>query len=209
MLIGVTDFTREAQGMLRDGSTYQWSTVALLAFVFYVYANEVERRRWDIVLAGLAFWLMDWANEVANSLVLHFTDRAALWTVTGNTSYLILIGLTIEISFLFAVNGVIFVKFLPQDGSRRWTYIVGFSALAVFVEVLLHSTGYFHWEYTFWDIPWGLPLILVFGYATFYFVAAHVYDMGDDRPRQLRWVGTLAAIDATALVVFGPVLGWI
>jgi hypothetical protein len=208
MPLAVTDFTREAQGILRDGSTFEWSTVVLLAFVFYVYSVEVERRRYDIVLAGLAFWLMDWFNEVVNSLVLHFSDRAALWTVTGDTSYLILIGLTIEISFLFAVNGVIFVKFLPEGGSR-WPYIIGFSALAVLVEVLLHETGYFHWEYPFWDVPWGLPLILVFGYATFYWVAAKVYDMGDDRPRQIRWVGTLAAIDAAAILLFGPVLGWI
>jgi hypothetical protein len=52
----------------------------------YVYAQEAERRRYDIVFAGLAFWLADWINEIANSLVLHFTDRAALWTVTGDTS---------------------------------------------------------------------------------------------------------------------------
>ena len=208
MPLAVTDFTREAQGILRDGSTFEWSTVVLLAFVFYVYSVEVERRRYDIVLAGLAFWLMDCFNEVVNSLVLHFSDRAALWTVTGDTSYLILIGLTIEISFLFAVNGVIFVKFLPAGGSR-WPYIIGFSALAVLVEVLLHETGYFHWEYAFWDVPWGLPLILVFGYATFYWVAAKVYDMGDDRPRQIRWVGTLAVIDAVGILLFGPVLGWI
>ena len=195
--------------MLRDASTFKWYTVALLAFVFYVYANEVERKRWDIVLAGLAFWLMDWANEIVNSLVLHFSDRAPLWTVTGDTSYLILIGLTIEISFLFAVNGVIFVKFLPDDGSRRWTYIIGFSALAVFVEVLLHEAGHFHWEYPWWDVPWGLPVILVLGYGTFYYVAAKVFDMGADRPRQIRWVGTLAAIDAVAILLFGPVLGWI
>ena len=46
---------------------------------------EVERRRWDIVLAGITLWLVDWFNEVVNALVLHFTDRAALWTVTGDT----------------------------------------------------------------------------------------------------------------------------
>src|SRR3954452_25374376 len=95
VLVAITDAARQALHMLRDGSTFQWSTVVLLVFVFYVYANEVERKRWDIVLAGLAFWLMDWVNEIVNSLVLHFSDRAPLWTVTGDTSYLILVGLTI------------------------------------------------------------------------------------------------------------------
>ena len=42
---------------------------------------------------------MDWINEVVNALVLHFTDRAAIWTTTGDTSYQILIGLNVEISF--------------------------------------------------------------------------------------------------------------
>jgi len=65
--------------MLRDGSTFEWSTVALLGFAIYVYAVEVERRRFDIVLAGLAFWLMDWFNELANSAVLHATGTSAIF----------------------------------------------------------------------------------------------------------------------------------
>src|SRR3954471_21495898 len=106
--------------MLRDASTFKWYVVAVVGRGFYVYAVEVERRRWDIVLAGIAFWLMDWINEIVNALVLHFTDRAAIWTVTGDTAYLILIGLTIEISVLFAIAGVVFVKQLPPDPRTRW-----------------------------------------------------------------------------------------
>ncbi len=211
----VTGFTREAERMLRDPHQFKWYVVALLAFVFYVYAVEVERRRWDIILAGLAFWLMDWFNEVVNALVLHFTDRAAIWTVTGSTAYLILIGLTIEISFLFAVSGVIFVKFLPPDRHmrilgvpNRWVYVLGFSCLCVFIEVLLHAAGVFHWEYWWWNVPF-VPLIVIFGYATFFAVAAWVYDMGSDHRRQLRVVGVLAAVDAVLLLVFGPILEWI
>jgi hypothetical protein len=211
----VTGFTREAERMLRDPHQFKWYVVALLGFVFYVYAVEVERRRWDIILAGLAFWLMDWFNEVVNALVLHFTHRAAIWTVTGSTAYLILIGLTIEISFLFAVSGVVFVKFLPPDRHmrilgvpNRWVYVLGFSCLCVFIEVLLHAAGVFHWEYWWWNVPF-VPLIVIFGYATFFAVAAWVYDMGSDHRRQLRVVGVLAAVDAVVLLVFGPILEWI
>ena len=50
-VLAITDAAREAQDMLRDGSTFEWSTVTLLVFVIYVYAVEIERRRWDIVLA--------------------------------------------------------------------------------------------------------------------------------------------------------------
>lgn len=62
----ITSFTRQAEQILRDPATFQWSTVFLLGVVFYVYAVEVERRRWDIILAGLALWLMDWFNELIN-----------------------------------------------------------------------------------------------------------------------------------------------
>src|SRR2546423_4606961 len=91
MVGAVTQFTREAEHLLRVTGHFDWSTVTLLALVVYVYAVEVERANWSAVLAGLAFWLMDWFNEIANALVLHFDGHAALWPVTGHTSFLILI----------------------------------------------------------------------------------------------------------------------
>ena len=166
--------------------------------MLYVYAIEVERRRWDIVLAGLAFWLVDWVNEIVNALILHFSDKAPLWAVTGDTSYLILIGLTIEISFMFAISGIVYVKTLPRDprcgssacrtGSSSGSL---FSCLAVFVELLLHAAGVFHWEYWWWNVPF-VPLIVLFGYLWFFLVAAYVYDMATPR-RQARFVAAMAA----------------
>jgi hypothetical protein len=210
----VTDFVAEAQHLLRDSSQFKWYAVTLLVLVIYVYANEIERRRWDIVFAGLAFWLADWVNEIANSLILHFSDRAPLWTVTGDTAYLILIGLTLEISLMFAITGIVFVKTLPADPDRR---VLGMnnrlamglllSAISVGVELLLHATGYFHWDYWWWNTPF-VPLIVVFGYLWFFLVAAHVYDMRDTR-RQARFVGAMAAFVASAIVLFGPILEWI
>ena len=210
----VTQFTTEAQDLLRDPTQFKWYAVTLLVLVMYVYSVEVERRRWDIVLAGAAFWLADWINEIINSLVLHFTDRAALWTTTGDTAYLILIGLTLEISLMFAISGVVFAKSLPRDSRQkllglpnRLTIALGFSIFAVLVELLLHETGYFHWEYWWWNTPFVLPIV-VFGYLWFFLIAAYVYDRPDDRSR-LRVVGAMAAIVAASLVVFGPILNWI
>jgi hypothetical protein len=213
-MIAVTDATRAAEAILRDPTQFQWSTLALLGLVAYVYSVEVERRRWDIILAGLAFWLMDWFNEIVNSVILHASGRSALWTVTGHTSYLILIGLTIEITLLFLVSGVVFVKQLPPDRhakvlgvNNRLVWIFTTAAFCVAVEVLLHETGFFVWEYWWWNWP-CVPLILVFGYMTFFAVAAWVYDMGTDHRRQLKVVGTIAAVDVVLAVVFGAV-GWL
>jgi hypothetical protein len=210
----VTDFTIEAQRLLRDDRQFKWYVVTLLVLVLYVYAVEVERRRWDVVLAGAAFWLADWINEIVNSLVLHFSDRAALWTVTGDTAYLILIGLTIEISLMFAIAGVVYVKTLPTDRDLR---ILGMpnrlaiglllSCFSVLVEVGLHAAGVFHWEYWWWNVPFVWPIVL-FGYLWFFLIAAYVYDLPSDRAR-LRVVGAMATVVALALLLFGPVLEWI
>jgi hypothetical protein len=213
-LLAVTDFTREARELLRDETAFQWTTIPLIAFAAYVYAVEVERGRIDIVLAGLALWAMDWFNELVNSAVLGISDRAALWTVTGDTSYLILIGLTIEISIFFLVLGPIFVKYLPADpklkilGIPNRVFMVAlFSAASAGVEVLLHASGYFHWEYWWWNTA-SLPVIALLGYATFYAVAAWVYDMGDNRRKQLTVLGTLVAVDLALGVAFG-IAGWL
>jgi hypothetical protein len=214
VIAAVTEATREAQGLLRNPEHFQWATVTLLGFVTYVYSVEIERRRWDIVLAGLAFWLMDGFNEIVNSVILHASGRSALWTVTGNTSYLILIGYTIEISMLFLVSGVCFVKQLPADPkarilgiNNRLVFGLVSSVFCVAVELLLHATGFFHWDYWWWGFP-CVPLIVVFGYLTFFAVAAWVYDMGTDHRRQAKVVGSMAAIDGLGVLVFGLV-GWL
>ncbi len=211
----MTDAVEEARKLLRSGAAWDWSTVALLGLCLYVYAVEIERRRFDIVLAGLAFWLMDWFNELANSAILHASDRAPLWTVTGDTSYLILIGLTIEISLLFLVAGVVFVKQLPADRNQRilkipnrWLLVTAFASFCVLVEIfLVEEIGAFHWDYWWWSTSFPF-LIVIFGYMTFFGIAAWVYDMGEDRRRQLRVVGGLAAIDVTAAIALG-VAGWL
>ena len=200
--------------MLRAHGQFEWATVTLLALVVYVYAVEIERRAWSVVLAGLTFWLMDWANEIVNALVLHFNGNAALWTVTGRTSFLILIGLTVEISLFFAINGIVFVKLLPPDRHARILGIPNRSALAVAlslvsvgVELLLHADGVFHWYYAWWNVA-TFPVIVVLGYLTFYVVTFWVYDMRE-RARQVRVVAALAAANLTAGIVFGPILGWL
>jgi hypothetical protein len=214
MALAVVQYVHDAERILRDSSQFKWYTVTLLVLVMYVYSVEVERRRWDIVCAGLVFWFADWFNEIVNALILHFSDRAPLWAVTSSTSYLILIGLCIEICFMFAIGGIVYAKSLPADPAvrilgmpNRLAIGLGFSIVAVIVEVLLHETGYFHWDYWWWNWPF-VPLIVVFGYLWFFLAAAWVFDMRDTR-RQVRTVTAFAAADLALIVVFGPLLGWI
>ncbi len=210
----IPDYVHEAQAILRDGSTFQWSTVTLLGLAIYVYSVEVERRRWDIILAGLAFSMMDLFNELVNSAFFHITDRAPLWAVTGDTSYLIFIGFTIEILLLFAITGVSFVKQLPPDRKakifgvpNRIALVLGFSLLCVIIEIFLVHTGYFHWDYWWWNKPF-IPLVVIFGYGTFFAVAAWVYDMGSNTRKQVTVVGSMATVNVLLGLAFG-FAGWL
>jgi len=209
-----TESAAQALSILRDGSLFQWHVIPLFALVVYVYANEIEKRNWSLVFAGLAFWGMDWFNEIWNGLVFHFTQYAPVWGAPGKTAYLILIGLNIEICFMFAIAGITFSKMLPPDRRARILGIpnrvflaVAGAAFCVFVEVLLNAVGALTWDYPWWSAgaPW---LIFVFGYLTFFLISFWVFDLPILR-QKLTVVGVIFAVDIVALVIFGAVLRWI
>ena len=209
-----TESASTALSILRDGSTFQWYVIPFIAFIFYVYTVEVQKMDWNLVLAGLAFWGMDWINEIINSLVFHFTNYAPIWGAPGDTAYLILIGLNIEIMFMFAVSGIIWSKMLLPDRktkilgvpNRAFIAIAG-AAYCVFIEYLLNEIGALTWDYTWWNrgAPW---LIFLFGYLTFFVIAFWIFDM-EKISSKLKVVGAIWAIVIVSLVVFIPILHWI
>lgn len=210
-----TDFTVRALEQVRNPDTLNWSVVVLIGLVSYIYTLEVQARRWPVVFAGIGFFLMDIFNELINASVLHFSDTAAIWTTTGGTAYQPLIGLTVEIMFTFAIAGIAFVKAIPEDPkekilgiNNRLFFVVVFSVFSVAIELVLHAGGIFHWEFWWWNWPF-IPLIIILGYMPFYGMAAWLYDMGDNTKKQLTVVGTIAAVDLSLLVLFGPILSWI
>ena len=203
-----------ALSILRDGNQFSWYVITLFAFVVYVYAVEIERRNWSLVFAGLAYWGMDWFNEIWNALFFHFNGYAPVWGAPGDTAYLILIGLNIEICFMFAVAGVTFCKMLPPDPKlkilgipNRLVIAVGSAAFCVFVEVLLNSIGALTWDHAWWSAsaPW---LIFLIGYLHFFLVSFWVHDMPTLRAKATT-VGIIYAVNLIAVLVFGVILGWI
>ncbi len=209
-----TESALQAQGILRDGSLFQWYVIPLFAFVVYIYAVEIERRNWNLFFAGLAFWGMDWFNELWNSLVFHFTGHAPVWGAPGQTAYLILIGLNIEISFMFAIAGITFGKMLPPDKKmrllglpNRLVFAIVGSVFCVFVEILLNSIGALTWDYSWWSMgaPW---LIFLIGYLPFFLVSFWVHDMKSIKSKVIT-VGVIFAVDLAAILIFGLILRWI
>ena len=209
-----TDSALQALAILRDGNQFQWYVISLFALVVYVYAVEVERRNWNLFFAGLAFWGMDWFNEIWNSLVFHFTNYAPVWGAPNKTAYLILIGLNIEICFMFAIAGIGFGKMLPPDKKlkilgipNRLLLAVAGSIFCVFVEILLNSIGVLTWDYSWWTAgaPW---LIFLIGYLPFFLVSFWVHDMESVKKKAIV-VGAIFGVDIVGILVFGVMLGWL
>jgi hypothetical protein len=209
-----TESALEALKQLRDGSTFQWYIIPLFAFVVYVYAVEIEKKNWSLVFAGLAYWGMDWFNEIWNGLVFHFTQYAPVWGTPGKSAYTILIGLNIEICFMFAIAGIVFAKMLPKDRRmkilgipNRLFYAITGSIFTVFVEVLLNAVGALTWEYSWWNAsaPW---LIFLVGYFYFFLISFWVYDLRGLN-KKATVVGIIYGFDIICLVLFGAILKWI
>ena len=209
-----TDAATRALKILRDGGQFQWHVIPFLLLVLYVYANEIERKNWNVVFAGLALWGMDWFNEIWNALVFHFTQYAPVWGAPGRTAYSILIGLNIEICFMFAIMGIVVAKTLPADRHKkilgvpnRWVFAVTAAAFAVVVELVLNAAGQLTWDYWWWNVrtPW---LIFLFGYLTFFVVAFWVHDLATVRQKAAA-IGAIYAFDLACLVLFMGLLKWI
>jgi len=209
-----TEAASNALKILRDGSQFQWYVIPLFALVVYVYAVEIERQNWNLLFAGLAFWGMDWFNEIWNGLVFHFTQYAPVWGAPGKTAFLILIGLNIEICFMFAIAGVVFSKMLPRDKTlkilgipNRFFFAIAGSVFCAFVEVLLNMVGALTWDYPWWNVgaPW---LVFLVGYLPFFLVAFWVFDMESLR-RKITVVSFIYSFDLICLILFGGILEWI
>jgi hypothetical protein len=209
-----TEAAAQALKILRDPSTFQWYIIPLFALIVYVYAAELERRNWNLIFAGLAFWGMDWFNEIWNGLVFHFTNYAPVWGAPGKTAYLLLIGLNIEICFMFAIAGITFAKMLPADKKlkvlgvpNRLLFAISGSIFCVFVEILLNRANALTWDYAWWNTgaPW---LIFLIGYLPFFLVSFWVFDMPTVR-QKMRVVGSILGFDILCLILFVGILKWI
>ncbi len=203
------EVTEAALRILRSGANFQWYVITLLALVVYVYVDEISKRNWKGVAAGLALYMVHWFVEIVNALIQHFTGHA-LWTVPGGTAFLLLVGVGVELSLMFSVAGLVLSKLLPEDPKLRILGVPNRLLLAVLnaalfsvAEIFLVRTPAFAWVYPWW----GAFPVFVTVYVPFFLVAFYCYDW---KPRvQKLFIGSLAGFNALALAVFAGVLGWI
>jgi hypothetical protein len=205
---------QQALSILRDASQFQWYVIPLLALVTYVYANEVEKKNWNVVFAGLTYFGLDIFIEIVNSLIFHFTQYAPAWGTPGKTAFLLLIGMNIEICFMFALVGLVMSKFLPGDRSAKVFGIpgrlavgIGAAVLCAAVEVCLNATGALTWEYPWWNSG-AASIIIASGYFLFFMLSFWVHDMETLR-RKIVTVGSILGVDIACFAIFGCILKWI
>ena len=194
-----------ARAAVRNTDNFHWTFIAILAFVVYVYATEYQRKNFSGIVAGLALYMVHWLYEITNAIICGVTGYA-LWTVSAqSTSFILLIGVSWELSMMFSIAGLATHKLLPEDPKKkilginnRVLFAVANAALFSLVEIFLASTPAFIWVYPWWG---ALPVFIT-TYIPFFLAA---YLVPDAKPKtQWLFIGGLALFNALLLCIFIP-----
>lgn len=194
-----------AKAAVRSVGNFDWTFIALLAFVAYVYATEYKNKNYKSIAAGLALYMVHWFYEIINAIIGGVTGYA-LWTVSPeSTSYILLIGVSWELSMMFSIAGLATSKLLPDDPKKkllginnRWLFAIGNAAFFSAVEIFLATTPAFIWVYPWWG---ALPVFIT-TYIPFFLAA---FLVPDAKPKtQKLFIGGLALVNAALLAVLIP-----
>jgi len=194
-----------ARAAVRSTDNFHWTFIAILAFVAYVYATEYQRRNFSGIVAGMALYMVHWLYEITNAIICGITGYA-LWTVSAqSTSFILLIGVSWELSMMFSIAGLATHKLLPEDPKKkilginnRILFAVANAAFFSLVEIFLASTPAFIWVYPWW----GAIPVFITTYIPFFLAA---FLVPDAKPKTQRiFIGSLAALNALLLCIFIP-----
>ncbi len=197
----IADAAKEA---VRDPSNFNWTFIALFAFAVMMYVDAVQKKDYRAIAAALMLYSVHWLYEIANAVICHFTGYA-LWTVSPeSTSFILLIGVSWELSMMFAVAGFM-SRLLPKDKdmkilgmNNRVAFAIGTAAFFSVVEIFLAWTPAFIWVYPWWG---AIPVFLT-TYIPFFLAAYLIYDR--EPKTQKRWILSLASINVVLLAVLVP-----
>ncbi len=193
-----------AKAAVRDPSNFNWSFIAIFAFVVIIYVDEIHKKNYKAIAAALMLYSVHWLYEIANAVICHFAGYA-LWTVSPeSTSFILLIGVSWELSMMFAIAGFT-SKLLPADKNlkilgmnNRVAFAIGSAFFFSLVEIFLAWTPAFIWVFPWWG---ALP-VFVTTYIPFFLASYLIYDK--EPATQKKWIISLASINIILLAVLIP-----
>ena len=173
---------------VRSTENFNWTFIFILAVVFYVYWSEIHKKNKEIVFAGLALYGVHWLYEIANAIIAKIFGYP-LWSVSNaSTTFILLIGVSWELSMMFSMAGIISFKMLPQDRTKRYFAKNGRKGLscklvgalemallfALFESFLAGTSNHsFIWVYKWWGV---IPVFLT-TYVPFFLASNYVPDL--------------------------------
>ena len=193
-----------AKAAVRSTANFNWSFIAIFAFVVMIYVDEIHKKNYKAIAAALMLYSVHWLYEIANAVICHFSGYA-LWTVSPeSTSYILLIGVSWELSMMFAVAGFT-SKLLPANKdmkilgiNNRIVFAIGSALFFSLVEVFLASTPAFIWVYKWW----GAIPVFITTYIPFFLASYLIYDK--EPKTQKKWILSLACVNIVLLAVLIP-----
>lgn len=197
--------------VVRSVENFDWTFIFILAVVVFVYWSEFKNKNYKGLIAGLALYSVHWFYEIMNAIIAHFAGFP-LWAVTNeSSSFVLLIGVSWELSMMFAIAGIISFKMLPEDRTKRFfktknfkgfsckfVVAMGMALLFSVIEIFLASTPAFNWVYPWW----GAIPVFITTYIPFFLASNYVPDAS---PKfQKIFLGSLIAINIILLAVLVP-----
>lgn len=173
---------------VRSTENFNWTFIFILAVIFYVYWSEIHKKNWKAVQAGLALYGVHWLYEICNAIIGKIFGYP-LWSVSNeSTTFILLIGVSWELSMMFMLAGIISYKMLPEDTNKRYFASEKFKGIdcklvgalsmallfALFESFLAATSNHsFIWVYKWWGV---LPVFIT-TYIPFFLASNYVPNM--------------------------------
>jgi len=190
---------------IRNTDNFDWTFIFIFTVVVYVYFSEIKNKNYRGIAAGLALYGVHWLYEIVNAII-QSASGYALWTVSPeSTSLILLIGVSWELSMMFAIAGLIMSKLLPADKNmkilgmnNRLVFAIMNAAFFSIFEIFLAGTPAFIWTYSWW----GTIPVFITTYIPFFLAAFLIYDAKDKTKKV--FISSVWALVVLLLIILIP-----
>ena len=169
------------------------------------------KKNYQAVFAGLALYGVHWLYEITNAIIDKISGYP-LWSVSNDsTTFILLIGVSWELSMMFTLAGIIAWKMLPEDRTKRFlakgnfkgipcklVTTIGMALLFSVVEIFLAATPAFIWVYKWW----GAIPVFITTYIPFFIAAIYVPDTS--KKFKIIFFSVISAVNLILLAVLIP-----